>query len=112
MTPSYVVRPKANTDLEEQAFYYASEGSPEIGHHFLVAAHETFTLLAMQPEIGWRRRQKHPALKSLRIFRVSGFERIIILYRPVPNGVDILRVIHGSRNLQSLLRWEGLADQE
>ena len=51
---------------------------------------------------------KHALLKSLRVFRVSGFDRIVILYRPLPNGVEILRVVHGSRNLQSLLRREGV----
>jgi len=103
-----VVRPSADRDLEEQAYYYATEGSPELGRRFLVAARETFALLATQPEMGWRRRLKHPVLESLRAFRVSGFERVIILYRPVPGGVDILRVVHGSRDLQALLRREGL----
>lgn len=108
MSPAYAVRPRADRDLEEQAVYYATEGSPELGHRFLVAAHETFALLATQPEIGWHRPLKHPALESLRVFRVSGFERIIILYRPVPGGVDILRVVHGSRDIQALLRRESL----
>jgi toxin ParE1/3/4 len=58
--------------------------------------------------MGWLSRLKNPALKSLRVFRVSGFEKILILYRPVRNGVDILRVVHGSRNLPALLRREGL----
>lgn len=49
-------------------------------------------------------RLKHQQLESLRLFRVSGFERMLILYRPLTAGVDILRVIHGSRNLQALLR--------
>jgi toxin ParE1/3/4 len=40
----------------------------------------------------------------MRVFRVTGFERILILYRPHPDGVDILRVVHGSRDVQSLLR--------
>ncbi len=33
---------------------------------------------------------------------------MLILYRPDPEGLEILRVIHGSRNLQALLRREGL----
>jgi len=104
----YVVRPKAGHDLDEQAYYYAIEGSPALGHRFLVAADETFTLLASQPEMGWHPRLKDPALEGLRVFRIRGFERVLILYRPMENGVDILRVIHGSRNLQALLRREAL----
>jgi toxin ParE1/3/4 len=108
VSAEYGIRPRADRDLEEQAYHYATEATPELGHRFLVAAHETFTLLATRPEIGWRLRLKHPALQSVRVFRVSGFERVIVLYCAAPGGIDILRVIHGSRDLQSLLRREGL----
>jgi toxin ParE1/3/4 len=102
------VRPKADRDLDDQAFYYATEGSPELGHRFLVAAHETFSLLAGQPNMGWHSRLNQPDLKTLRVFRVKGFERILILYLPLLDGVEILRVVHGSRDLLALLHREGL----
>ena len=57
--------------------------------------------------MGWHPRLWHPKLKELRVFRVKGFERILILYLPLVDGVDILRVIHGSRNIQALLRRDG-----
>lgn len=104
----YVIRPKADRDLDDQAYYYATEASPEVGHRFLLAAHDTFALLATQPNMGWHSRLKHPGLESLRVFRVSGFEKILILYLPLLDGVEILRVVHGSRNLQALLRRQGL----
>ncbi len=107
MKPRYLVRPKADADLEEQAFYYATRETAELGHRFLVAAHETFALLATQPHIGWSARLEDSRLRSLRLFRVHGFERILILYRPLPNGADILRVVHGSRNIDILLRRRG-----
>jgi plasmid stabilization system protein ParE len=104
-----VIRPKADEDLEEQAYYYAVRGSPELGHHFLVAAHETSAQLSKQPAMGWSARLQVPRLKALRVFPVNGFKRIMVLYRAVRDYVDILRrVVHGSRNLQSLLRREGL----
>ncbi len=104
----YLLRPKADQDLDVQAHYYAIEASVEVGHTFLTAAHKTFALLATQPHMGWRSRLRNPSLSSLRVFRVMGFEKILVLYRPLPDGVEILRVIHGSRNLQALLRREGL----
>jgi hypothetical protein len=39
---------------------------------------------------------------------VSGFEKMLVLYRPSPHGVEILRVVHGSRNIAALLRREGV----
>lgn len=108
MSVRYVIRPRADEDLEEQAYYYAMRGSPETGHRFLVAAHETFLLLTTQPAMGWLARLQDPRLKTLRVFPVNGFKRTIILYRTAPDYIDILRVVHGSRNLQALLRRAGL----
>jgi len=102
----YVLRPKADQDLDDQAYYLATRSGPELGHRFLLAAHETFVLLATQPKIGWHPRLKHPSLDSLRVFQVSGFEKMLVFYRPLPDGVEILRVVHGSRNLRTLLRHE------
>ena len=108
MSARYVVRPKADQDLEDQAYYLATEASPEVGHKFLLAPHETFSLLATQPEMGWNCRLKDPGVASFRVFRVAGFERVLVLYGPRPHGVEILRVVHGSRNLQAFLRREGV----
>jgi toxin ParE1/3/4 len=58
--------------------------------------------------MGWYPHLQIPELESLRVFRVSGFEKMLVLYRPLSEGVEILRVIHGSRNLLALLRREGL----
>ncbi len=46
-------------------------------------------------------------MESLRVFRVSAFERTLVLYLPRPDGVEILRVVHGSRNLEAIFRTEG-----
>lgn len=104
MNARYLIRPKAEHDVDEQAYYLAKNASPGIGHKFLVAAHETFALLATQPEMGWRAPIPNPRLRSLRVFRISGFQKMLVLYVPVESGVEIVRVIHGSRNLLSLLR--------
>lgn len=104
----YDVRPKARQDLRDQAFYYAREVNPELGHRFLVSAHDTFALLATQPEMGWKPKFRHPDLEGLRAFRVTGFERILILYRPLENGIEVLRAVHGSRNLRRLFYREGI----
>ena len=46
MSAVYVVRPKADQDLDDQAYYLATQAGPDLGHRFLLAAHETFGLLA------------------------------------------------------------------
>jgi toxin ParE1/3/4 len=101
----YVLRPKADRDLDEQAYYLAKETSEETAHRFLLAAHKTFTLLSTQPQMGWRVRIRHPKLASLRVFRISGFEKLLVLYTPLSFGVEIVRVVHGSRDIVAFLRF-------
>ena len=107
MSHSYIVRPKADDDLEQQADYFDQAANLEIAHRFLDWAHKTFELLATQPRMGWLPKLNNPALSSLRIFRVSGFEKVLILYRPVDEGVEIVRLVHGSRNLEAFIRRQG-----
>jgi toxin ParE1/3/4 len=103
----YTVKPKADRDLDDYADYLAREANLDVALNFLSASYETFALLADNPNMGWGSRLKNPAVKTLRVFRVSTFERMLILYRPLSDGVDILRVVHGSRNLRALFRRRG-----
>jgi toxin ParE1/3/4 len=103
----FVVKPKADRDLDDYADYLA-EASLDLALRFFEAASSTFALLATQPNMGWRSRVQFRGLEALRVFRVSGFEDMLILYRPLSEGVEILRVVHGSRNLRALLRREGI----
>jgi toxin ParE1/3/4 len=104
----YAVKPRADRDLDAYADDLADAASLDLALRFLDQAHKAFGLLASQPNIGWRSRSKNPALAGLRVFRIPGFEHMLVLYRPNIEGVEILRVIHGSRNLLALLRREGL----
>ncbi|MSV31409.1 MAG: type II toxin-antitoxin system RelE/ParE family toxin [Bryobacterales bacterium] len=108
MSFEYLVKPKAGIDLDLYAGYLAETANLDVALRFFDAAHGTFALLATQRNIGWRSRAKYPGLESLRVCRVSEFEEMLILYRPLTKGVEILRVVHGSRNLRALLRREGL----
>jgi hypothetical protein len=40
----------------------------------------------------------------MRRFPVSGgFEKILLFYMPLPDGIELIRMAHGSRDLQPLL---------
>ena len=107
MKPSVVVRPRAQRDLDNQAVYLAEEASPAIGYRFLQAAEATFALLASHPEIGWRPNvKKHKGIAALGLFSISGFDKMLVLYRPALEGVEIVRVVHGSRDLGAVIRAE------
>jgi toxin ParE1/3/4 len=106
----YVVLPKADRDLDDASDYLVNERGLEVGLSFPVAAQETFDLLASQPAMGWQCRLKNPALDSVRVFRVTRFERFLIFYRPAPECIEILRVLHSSQDLDALFAKKGATD--
>ncbi|AXS42758.1 type II toxin-antitoxin system RelE/ParE family toxin [Breoghania sp. L-A4] len=59
--------------------------------------HEKFALLARHPELG---RQRTDIGTNARAFPVGSY---LILYRTTAAGVEIVRVIHGARDLGDLL---------
>ncbi len=79
MSGRYVVLAKADEDLDDIAYYLIEQEDLELGLRFLAAADETFALLATQPEMGWKPKLEHPALASVRVFRIRGFEKAYIL---------------------------------
>lgn len=108
MRPRYLIRPKADRDIEDYAVHLAEVAGDEIGHRFLAATEKTFILLSNNPGLEWRPRLHSEQLRGLRIFSISGFEKILVFYRPADEGIEILRVVHGSRNLLQFFRREGI----
>ena len=62
----------------------------------------TFRSLARNPRIGRLGGFRHPNLQDARVWRVKGFEKHLIFYRPLDDGVEVLHVVHSSRNLEEL----------
>jgi hypothetical protein len=48
---------------------------------------------------------------GLRMLRVPKFEKYLIFYRPVPEGTEIIRVLHAARDISSIFG-EGVAEHE
>jgi hypothetical protein len=58
-----------------------------------------------------KREAGRPELQGMRRFPASdGFENILLFYFPLHDGVDLVRVVHGSRDLEHLLAEGFLAD--
>ncbi len=54
------------------------------------------------PGLGSPCESSHPVLASLRAATVPGFRKYLVLYRPISEGIEVLRVIHGARDIESL----------
>jgi toxin ParE1/3/4 len=106
MTPRYSVSPAADQDLDDQAGYLAQAASLETALRFYDAAATTFAKIACNPGMGERRASARLRLADLRVGRVEGFEKHLIFYRPTDDGIEIVRVLHGARDLDRLLESE------
>ncbi len=108
MNFGYVVRPRADRDIDEIAAYLAEEAGLDTALQFLAEIYETFGRLAVQQQMGWLCRVPHPRLLTARTFRVSSrFERHLIFYQPYAGRIEILRVVHGSQDLEEFFDREG-----
>ncbi len=96
-------REAAKRDLMAQWVWYAETASIEVADRFLAATDITLNLLATQPESGSLFFVRKTELQRMRRFPVSdGFEKNCLFYFPLQDGVDLVRVVHGSRNLPQL----------
>ena len=92
---------QAKADLIEIADYIAMD-NPEAAESFLDAAEATFEFIASLPSVGRTFRFQSPAAEGMRVWRVEGFERYLIVYRTVEDRIDIVRVLHTARDFPSL----------
>lgn len=96
-------RPQAIRDLADIAVHLAEEGRrDDLAFRFLDAAESSFEQLAAMPAMGVARTFYDPELEGVRMWRVAGFDSHLIFHRPTATGVEIIRVIHGRRDIEDL----------
>jgi toxin ParE1/3/4 len=73
-----------------------------LARRFLESTYDCFEFLAENPLVG--RPRPEFGHEDLRSWRVNGFRNHLIFYRPLPGGVQIWRVLHGSRDLHQHIK--------
>jgi toxin ParE1/3/4 len=79
---------------------YISQDNPSAANDVIDATFSTFEMLADSPGMGRLRIFMDGRLKKIRSFPVSGFSNYLIFYREAANGIEIVRVVHGARDLE------------
>ncbi len=93
-------------DLRRHALYLAEVTDATVAIRFLESAEKAFLVLAKMPSMGRVRRFPHSELGELRSWAVPGFEKYLIFYRDISNGIEVVRVIHGMRDLDRIFGGE------
>lgn len=105
MTGRIVVTENADHDLDEQ-FLYIARTSQDAAVRFFHAAQETFKQLAASPHLGGVVEFRNARLTGLRVWRIRGFEKYLIFYRLFEQGIEIVRVLHGARDIEGIFEDE------
>jgi toxin ParE1/3/4 len=97
-------RARARQDLIDIFQRYAREAGLRVARRFRNDAEATLTRLAGRPGMGTRYEAENPAFVGLRFFPLtSRFKNYLVFYRPTPEGIEVARVLHGARDIQSIL---------
>ena len=94
------VAPQAESDLDEIWYFLATQSSSvDVADRVIDSITARFALLARQPYIG--RRRDEDLRPGVRSFLVGDY---VIAYRVDDDNVLILRVLRGSRDIETLFR--------
>ena len=92
-----VVAPSARNDLDQIWNYIAIENdAPTSASRLLDRFHDAFSRLSRNTGIGTACDWLQPGLRRFPVWPY------IVFYSRIADGVEILRVIHGARNIEAL----------
>jgi plasmid stabilization system protein ParE len=95
-------RKGVDDDIYQIAAHLAGE-SEELALRFVDAVEKSLKDLARRPFIGSPKLFQSPSLAAVRSWWVEGFPNHLIYYLPLPDGIDVLAVMHGASDVETHL---------
>jgi len=102
VVPKVKRTPQVKRDLLEHVLYLA-EINPDIADRFIDASEMAFEKLAQMPLKGKPQSFKSPRLKGVRRWFIPGFDKYLVFYRPIKGGIELLRVLHGMQDIDTVM---------
>ena len=90
-------RPQAEIDVLE-IWAYIAEDSVAEADRWVDRLDQSLALWATHPKMGRERPELAPKLRSL------PFGRYVVFFEPLPDGIDVVRVMHGSQDIEERFR--------
>lgn len=91
----YVLSRRADRDLDK-VWDDIAEDSPRRADRFVRGLHAKFRKLAQQPGTGGSAERSPDDLRELTV------KPYVVFYRPIDGGVEVVRIIHGSRDIDAM----------
>ncbi|WP_315861207.1 type II toxin-antitoxin system RelE/ParE family toxin [Anatilimnocola floriformis] len=102
MAKSVSIRPGARIDIVDQALYL-DQRSAAAALRFLDECDATIQMLQNSPGIGGLYLTSVQRLAGIRVFPIRGFPNHLIFYFDHSTNIEIVRVLHGARDLDAAL---------
>jgi toxin ParE1/3/4 len=93
--PQVLKRPQAETDLDD-IWCYIAQDNPDNADRFLDEIEERCQSLAQFPRMGVRREELAHDLRSLAV------GNYLIFYLPIDDGIEVVRVLPGMRDIDAI----------
>ncbi|MEI6043233.1 MAG: type II toxin-antitoxin system RelE/ParE family toxin [Chloroflexota bacterium] len=90
-----IIRPAAENDLDDISDYIAEQSDNERAREVLREIYRKMQLHATQPNAGRRCDELKKGIRSFSVYRY------VVFYRPLDDGIIVVRVLHGSRDLEA-----------
>ena len=104
MTRLLVVRPPAIQDITETVDCYLAQGGAGVAERFRRAIRTTLMTIQERPGLGSSQSRVPPRLRGCRRWRVAPpFDKLQVFYLFSNAMVEVLRVLHGARDIDHLL---------
>ena len=96
------LRPLAERDIAAIVTRIAHD-DPAAAARLVDALQREFEALRAFPRLGRARAFRSPQLAGIPSRPVSGFRSWLLFYRVLPDAIDVVRVLHGARDLPTAL---------
>ena len=93
----------AAADVLEQAEWYEAQSDPKLAMRWEGAVTSTILRISRRPSAGAPCSFESAELQGTRRVAVTGFPKHLVFYQSRGNEVVVLRIVHGARDLESLL---------
>jgi len=93
-------RTTAERDLS-QILRFIRKDNRKAARRFARAVEKVVDLLLEFPYLGTPYDETDPDFSEIRFAIVPGFKNYVLLYRPLENGIDVIRIFHGAREISA-----------
>lgn len=96
------LKPAAEKDVAHLVHHLFTQ-SADTASRFYAAVEDACSQLAESPNLGGVVDTDSEALAGVRVWGLPGFRNYLIFYRPLADGVEVVRVLHGARDWLAIL---------